>query len=546
MKLKVLSFLILILIVIFSSYLRLANLESNPNGLYVDEASTGYNAWSILLTGKDEYGKEFPIFFRFLGSYTPPLYTYLTAGVIQIFGFNIASIRLTSALSGILLILTFFLLMKSLDIYKSWLSPIFGTFLLAISPWSIFYSRIGYEINLAFFVYTIGVLFLWLSIKNSVWFIAGVSFLALSTYIYHAERLLAPLTLIIFTILFKNVILIKENKKVLILALILGLIILTPQLSVLSTAASFTRGSGLFYTEAISRKADEMGFLLAFFQEFFSQYFAYLSPRNLFFQPDSDLQRSLPELSTFYPWLTPFYLTGIYFLVKLKSNAKKFILMLLLLTPIPASLTGDPFSTQRALPLLLPVTLSLAIGLDKFIAIKSRIFSGLVLIMCLFSLLYLYRSYAVLFPNERAKDWGYGFKQLAKEIEKRPNEQFIIDSSRMKPAYIELAYFMKYPPDKFQKEIDLDIKDNYYTNTVWDNNYKFNNIETRTINWEEDIYKEQILVGDELTISENQAKEHFLEKLFEIKDPMYKIIFIAFKTNPTLKCNKQRNEKCFT
>ena len=80
---------------------------------------------------------------------------------------------------------------------------------------------------------------------------------------------------------------------------------------------------------------------------------------------------------------------------------------------------------------------------------------------------------------------------------------------------------------------------------VWDSSYKFNNIETRTINWEEDIYKEQILVGDELTISENQAKEHFLEKLFEIKDPMYKIIFIAFKTNPTLKCNKQRNERCF-
>src|SRR5438552_2845614 len=99
----------LVLIICLGVYLRLADLGIKPNGLYVDEASTGYNAWSILQTGKDEYGKSFPLVFRFLGSYTPPLYTYLTSGVIFFNGLNVTSTRLISALSGILMIAVVFI-----------------------------------------------------------------------------------------------------------------------------------------------------------------------------------------------------------------------------------------------------------------------------------------------------------------------------------------------------------------------------------------------------------------------------------------------------
>ena len=544
MKHKLLSLAILTIVIVFGSYLRLVNLESNPNGLYVDEASTGYNAWSILLTGKDEYGKQNPVFFRFLGSYTPPLYTYLTAGAIQLFGFSITSVRLVSAISGVLLIIVCFYLIRSLKIHRYWLTPFFWAFFLAISPWSIFYSRIGYEIHLGFLIYTMGLLFLWLSIKKLAYLIVAGCILALSTYTYQAERLLAPLTFIVFLFIFRDFFR-RGNRKILILTLVLIFLILIPQFLLILTPASSTRGFGLFYSDAINQQAKQVGFLLAFLKEFFSQYFAYFSPRNLFFQPDSDLQRSLPELSTFYPWMVVLYLTGIYFLPKLKSNAKKFILMLLLLAPIPASLTGDPFSTQRALPLLLPVTLIIVIALDRFIIILPKLFSGLVLILCLVSLLYLYRSHAVLFPNERAKTWGFGFEQLAMEIEKRPNEKFLIDTSRMKPAYIELAFFLKYPPLKFQETIDQDVRTSYYQNTIWRSFYNFGQIETRDITWEEDIYKNQILVGDELAISEGQMNEHFLEKIFEIRDPVKMIIFQGYRTNPELKCSKQFiKEKC--
>ena len=148
-------------------------------------------------------------------------------------------------------------------------------------------------------------------------------------------------------------------------------------------------------------------------------------------------------------------------------------------------------------------------------------------------------------PKERAKDWGYGFSQLAKIIKDNPKERFLIDQARIKPAYIELAFFLKYPPKKLQMVVDQSIKDNYYSDIVFKSEYNFGNIEIRNINWEEDIYKDQILVGDELSISSAQAEEHYLSKIFEIRDPIGTLVFQGFRTNPKAKCLHTLNRSRF-
>jgi len=66
-------------VVLFSIFMFFWRLDSTPPGFYIDESLHAYNAVSILETGKDEYGKSFPILFRFYGSYNEPLYVYLTA-----------------------------------------------------------------------------------------------------------------------------------------------------------------------------------------------------------------------------------------------------------------------------------------------------------------------------------------------------------------------------------------------------------------------------------------------------------------------------------
>ncbi|MDP2860304.1 MAG: 4-amino-4-deoxy-L-arabinose transferase, partial [bacterium] len=109
----IIELLIIIIVLAFGFFLYTFKLGEIPSGLYVDEASTGYNSYSILQTGKDEYGKSMPVAFRFLGSYTPPLYTYLSVPIIAVAGLNVTSVRFLSALCGVLNILIIFLLVKS-------------------------------------------------------------------------------------------------------------------------------------------------------------------------------------------------------------------------------------------------------------------------------------------------------------------------------------------------------------------------------------------------------------------------------------------------
>jgi hypothetical protein len=146
-------------------------------------------------------------------------------------------------------------------------------------------------------------------------------------------------------------------------------------------------------------------------------------------------------------------------------------------------------------------------------------------------------------PKERAKVWGYGLSELAEEIKKRPETKFVIDQSRVKPTYINLAFFLRFPPEEFQRSVDPSIVKNYYTYPGFSGEYNFGNIETRNIFWKEDIYKKGILVGDEYAISEKQAEEHFLTKVFEIRDPIDNIIFAGFQTNPEKK--KEYEAKSF-
>ena len=59
----------LIVIIFLAIILRVVLLNEVPNGFYSDEASIGYNAYSILKTGKDEHGMLLPLYFKAFGEY---------------------------------------------------------------------------------------------------------------------------------------------------------------------------------------------------------------------------------------------------------------------------------------------------------------------------------------------------------------------------------------------------------------------------------------------------------------------------------------------
>ena len=89
-------------VMITAYVLRFTGLGDIPTGPYWDEAAIGYNAYSILETGRDEYGIPYPISFRSFNDYKPPLYIYLTVPAVALFGLNIWSVRLISVLSWLM------------------------------------------------------------------------------------------------------------------------------------------------------------------------------------------------------------------------------------------------------------------------------------------------------------------------------------------------------------------------------------------------------------------------------------------------------------
>src|SRR3990167_9264559 len=106
----------LIFLVLFLAFvLRFYHLNLTPPSLYWDEASLGYNAYSILKTARDEHNRFLPLTnFAAFGDYKPPGYIYLAVPTIAAFGLNDFSIRFPSAFFGVLTVLITYLLTKKL------------------------------------------------------------------------------------------------------------------------------------------------------------------------------------------------------------------------------------------------------------------------------------------------------------------------------------------------------------------------------------------------------------------------------------------------
>lgn len=514
-----------------------------PNGIYVDEGVSGYNAYSILKTGKDEYGKDFPIAFRFFGSYSPPLYVYLTVIPVYLTGLNEFSIRIVSAVAASLMIFVVYLFLKTGGLLKNKIIP-FLLLLFIITPWNFFYGRAGYELYLGFFLFSLGVLLCWLSLRMGHLLLLGLIILSIATYASHPQIYSAPLFVLGFLTLFYK----KINRRFLILGLFISLLIQIPHIIILNTKA-FINKSDLFYLDEILRNTQNfpvpqiLSIPVSFIYSFFSRIVTYFSPESLFFFADPDPQRSIPELSVFYNWMVVPFLTGLFIWLKnIKGNFEKLLLLIVIVSVIPPSLTRDPFSTQRALNLLLPFFILICLGLSRiYDFIKFKMFAVIYMVVFGISLILLWRSYFVLLPAERAISWGYGYKQLAEFISKNPETEFVIDQSRLKPSYIELAFFQKTDPRIIQSAVDTKIQQNYYNLNEFSPNYKFANIQTRLIDWKTDGCTNQVLVGDELILSPDQAREHILTEIHTFSDPRGYPIFKLFKTNPDKKCPTGQN-----
>lgn len=552
---KKISTALLIVIVFLGFFFRFYKLGVSPLGLYVDEASLGYNAYSILKTGKDEFGKSFPVMFRSFTTFQSPIYSYLTVPFVYFLGLNTYSVRLPSALFGFLTIpLLYFFVKKVAPNIKN--LALISALFLAVSPWHILYSRTAYETNIALFFLLLGTYLFYLSLEKQ-WIIVGsaISFV-ISMLSYRAEIFIVPLLIVVLFLSNSKSIFYNFSKFLypIIFSLTLSFILLLPTIKIANTAGFNARTATLnIFSESLQKpwgyneKLNSFSKLLNNHQilagkEFLSLYSSYFSPRYIFFLGDSGPRKPFPDVATFFVWQFPLYLVGIYFLIKDKTlgSFRHLIIGMLLLSPIPASLTRDPYSTIRSLPMVIPLVLIVSLGLVKILDITKPLFNKLkyffVVLFVIFSTTKLFVSVFYLHDYFRSAYWDYGWKQVIDYIPQLDYRlPILIDSSRSHP-YIQFLFFQQYNPVTYQKDNKEVSPSEYYTNMTRNLTKNLGRITVRNFDWKADTEDvEQYIVTDYLAISSEQIKEHNLTLVKEIKFPDESVALKIIKTNPRKK-----------
>src|SRR5258708_6064521 len=284
---------LLIGIVILGFGLRSLGLGSHPAGFTPDEASFGYDAYSILKTGKDQWGKTLPLVFKSFGDDKLPTYTYLTVPSVAIFGLNEFAVRLPNVVLGTLSIAVLYLLVKKL--FKDEKIALLSAFLLAISPWHIMLSRGAFEANLTTFFLPLGILFFLKSLNKShniKYIILSILIFLLNIFTYHTARLLTPF--IFFSLCFNYRKELKINKIyiqaldfsiILFLISIVGILLGGSRLASSSILKNVNTDSQFFSVKVGEPTVFAKAFnnkLLLVSQTAFRNYVSYFSPQFLF------------------------------------------------------------------------------------------------------------------------------------------------------------------------------------------------------------------------------------------------------------------------
>lgn len=466
----------LFLILFFSIFLtgtllRFYQLGSVPGSLEWDEVSYAYNAYSILETGKDEYGEFLPTAFRAFGEYKQPVYSYLTVASIAIFGLTDFAVRFPAALFGsissIFVYLLVYELFKKTKFARTF--ALLSMFFFAISPWSIQFSRGAFEATVALCFVIAGVwLFLrGLSSKKNWHFFVAIIILSLSTYTYISQKLIVPL--LIGSLIIYGLAYFKKQRKLTILLVALAVLLNTLWLF---DAKSVSRGQGVFVTnnqteilqESIQQMqsdkefGDQLGSLLhnrriVYTQKVIENYLSHFNPVWLFFIGDKVDRHHAPGFGQLYLLSLPFILLGMYFLLSRWFSVSWIIFVWFLIAPVAAALTFEAPHALRSLIFLPTWHIFEAAGVVFLLQKITRplLLRSMLIVLSLLLLLnfiYFLHQYFVHTNTDFQKDWQYGYKEAIISLDEY-KDNTIIFSSNFEQPYIFYLYYTKYDPAKY-------------------------------------------------------------------------------------------------
>ena len=464
---------------------RFWQLTTYPVSLTMDEVAIGYGSYSLLMTGRDDWGQALPIAFRSVGDYKPPVNFYLNVPPIAFLGLNEFSVRFPVALISSLTILVFIVFLRRLGLSST--KSIWGGFWLAILPWHVHYSRYGLEAITALYFLIAGIA-CWLtaqSKKSHYWLALSIVNFSLSVWAYHSNRFFVPLLVIFFIITFRNQLtFIFNSKKMLLIQAAIFLVFSGPFLWLTFTSeaikqraamTSILRESGLLltlhrgqYSSLSQRIFDNDWFLI--FHHWLGKYINYFDLRFWFWKAMDFSPPGYPDSGLLYFVDIPLFVLGILTLLKSQNKFLKTLALFWLFTgPLASSFTMNEQHTLRTLVWLPFFGIVIASGFTNKILI-------IYLLPLILNIAYVKDLYIHSLPRHFSEYWQYGFKQAAVYAcdHKDEYDRIIISPTFGSlgplltgiPDYYVLFY-CKYPPLKYMYTKKIDKFD--FTRVDWKN-----------------------------------------------------------------------------
>jgi 4-amino-4-deoxy-L-arabinose transferase-like glycosyltransferase len=426
---------ILAFVLLFFLITRIYKIAEIPASVYWDEASIGYNAYSIATDLKDEWGDKLPLHFRAFGEFKLPVYIYSVAVFVKAMGLNEYAVRLPAVLYSLGTLVLVYLLVKKITAREA--IATLASFILAVSPWYFIFSRTGYEATAGIFFFLLGT-YLFLLTERSGWLLVGTSLsFILSFYSYNSLRIVIPIWLIILFVYKFKELTTKKNLLLLSISLALFILSLVPIYRLYKLDAGGVR---FIQVETTSKKA------------LINNYFSHFSPSFLFQKGDVNPRSQIPGHGQLYLIDLPLLLLGLLAIIKSKKFLYYLPLAMLLIAPIPAAITKESPHALRALLAAPSFAMIAAMGVG-FISEKIKKYGTLIILVAIAGYYLSFESYGFDFLTkygvETAADWQYQYKQIF-----QAKKSGVVTDEYAQP-YIFALYYLKYPPEKFRQEVQL-------------------------------------------------------------------------------------------
>lgn len=470
MKIKI----YLIFILILGAFLRFYKLGSMPNSYTPDELAQGYTAYSIINTGKDEWGSSNWLSLRSFGDYKPPLQTLLMIPSIKIFGLTPFAVRFPNALLSVLTLFFTYLISKIL--FKNDSVSLISTLFMAISPWALPLSRIALEANLVIFIVSLSTFLFFKANQNKSLplFVLSAIIFGMSVFTYHSAKIFTPIFLILLIINQKTF---NYKKYLSIFIIIFGLFYLlnfyqsnqiklnrtgdiaifnpTDKWSYVSNSQYEITQNGLPYT-IVKPFYNKLVYL---YETFSHNYLSYFSPQFLVTQGAGETTYGMiPGYGVLGLIPTIGLIFSVFFLIRSTVDKDKrnlyFLFATILIAPLITSIAKGQYSGNRVSLMMPFIQIISAYGLclfSKTMSSKLKLFI-LITLVTIFTFLNFTFLIRYFYQGEQILSQGmlYGHKEANEIIKNTPADQVIYSRKLSEPqAYV--SFFQNINPKIFQK-----------------------------------------------------------------------------------------------